>query len=190
VAYYSKAELLKIDFKSLGNDVRISKASSLDKSHQMEIGKNSRIDDFCALSGNISIGRNVHIAVHCSITASRELAHLEDFSGMAFSSHIFTSSDDYSGATMTNPTVPITFKNIQHGAVSLGRHVIVGSGTMIFPGVKIAEGCAISALSIVNKSTEPWGIYFGTPARRLKDRSKKLLELERQYLNESPDNES
>ena len=189
MAYYSQAELLKMGFKSLGNNVRISKLCSLDKSHQMAIGKNSRIDDFCALSGNISIGRNVHIAVHCSITASRELAELEDFTGVAFSSHIFTSSDDYSGATMTNPTVPINFKSIQHGAVSLGRHVIVGSGTMIFPGVKIAEGCAIGALSIVNKSTEPWGIYFGAPARRIKDRSKKLLEFERLYLDESPDNE-
>jgi len=155
----------------------------------MEIGENSRIDDFCALSGNISIGRNVHIAVHSSITASREIALLEDFSGMAFSSHIFTSSDDYSGATMTNPTVPIAFKNIEHGAVILRRHVIVGSGTMIFPGVEIAEGCAIGALSIVNKSTEPWGIYFGTPVRRIKNRSKNLLVLEEKYLHESHNDE-
>ncbi len=189
MAYYSQEELIKFDFKSLGNNVRISKTASLDKSHQMEIGENSRIDDFCALSGNISIGRNVHIAVHSSITASREIALLEDFSGMAFSSHIFTSSDDYSGATMTNPTVPIAFKNIEHGAVILRRHVIVGSGTMIFPGVEIAEGCAIGALSIVNKSTEPWGIYFGTPVRRIKNRSKNLLVLEEKYLHESHNDE-
>ena len=189
MAYYSQEELIKFDFKSLGNNVRISKMASLDKSHQMEIGKNSRIDDFCALSGNISIGRNVHIAVHSSITASREIALLEDFSGMAFSSHIFTSSDDYSGVTMTNPTVPITFKNIEHGVVILRRHVIVGSGSMIFPGVEIAEGCAIGALSIVNKSTEPWGIYFGTPVRRIKNRSKNLLDLEEKYLHESHNGE-
>lgn len=90
---------------------------------------------------------------------------------------------------MTNPTVPITFKNIEHGVVILRRHVIVGSGSMIFPGVEIAEGCAIGALSIVNKSTEPWGIYFGTPVRRIKNRSKNLLDLEEKYLHESHNGE-
>ena len=60
---------------------------------------------------------------------------------------------------------------------------------MIFPGVEIAEGCAIGALSIVNKSTEPWGIYFGTPVRRIKNRSKNLLELEEKYLHESQNGE-
>ncbi len=188
MAYYSKEELHKIEFKSLGNNVSISKQASLDKSHLMEIGMNSRIDDFCSLSGNISIGRNVHVAVHSSITASQELARLDDFSGMAFSSHIFTSSDDYSGESMTNPTVPIKFKRIVHGEVILARHVIIGSGSMIFPGVEVAEGCAVGALSIVNKNTQPWGIYVGTPARRVKDRSKNLLEFEKQYLLESPDN--
>ena len=187
MSYYSKDELSKLDFKSLGNNVRISKLASLDKSHQMSIGRNSRIDDFCALSGNVSIGRNVHIAVHCSITASQESATLNDFSGMAFSSHIFTSSDDYSGATMTNPTVPISYKNVTHGPVSLGRHVIIGSGSMIFPGVTIAEGCAVGALSIVNKSTQPWGIYFGSPARRIKERSMNLLLLEKKFLEDFPE---
>ncbi len=89
---------------------------------------------------------------------------------------------------MTNPTVPIRYKRIVHGEVRLGRHVIIGSGSMIFPGVEVAEGCSVGALSIVNKSTQPWGIYVGTPARRVKDRSKNLLEFEKQYLLESPDN--
>jgi acetyltransferase-like isoleucine patch superfamily enzyme len=37
-------------------------------------------------------------------------------------------------------------------------------------------------MSLVLKSTEPWGIYIGNPAKRLRDRKKDLLELEKEYL--------
>ena len=66
----------------------------------------------------------------------------------------------------------------------MGRHVIIGSGSVVFPGVKIAEGCSVGALSLVNKSTEPWGIYVGNPARRVKLRKQDLLLEEKRYLNE------
>ena len=40
---------------------------------------------------------------------------------------------------------------------------------IILPGVTIAEGCVIAAGAVVNKSTEPDGLYAGVPARRVKD---------------------
>ena len=62
--------------------------------------------------------------------------------------------------------------------VSLGRHVIVGSGSVILPGVVVGEGSSVGALSLVTKSLEPWGVFFGAPVRRLKSRSQRLLALE------------
>ena len=183
MGYLSKRELHKLNFVSLGKDVLISERASLHKSELMSIGDFSRVDDFCAISGNVHIGRNVHFAVHCSVTASRESASFGDFSGLAMSCHVFTSSDDYSGISLTNPTVPAEFKEINHGAISLGRHVIIGAASLVFPGVVIAEGCSVGAFSLVNQSTEPWGVYAGIPATRRKDRSKDLLLLEDKYLN-------
>jgi galactoside O-acetyltransferase len=182
MGYLSKRELSKLDFISLGNRVLISERASLHKAELMSIGDNSRIDDFCTVSGNVHIGRNVHISVHCSITASSEWAIFEDFSGLAMGCHVFTSSDDYSGKSMTNPTVPIQFKDINHGSVSLGRHVIVGASSVVFPGVNIADGCSVGSLSMVTKSTDPWGVYAGVPAIRVRERSKDLLLLEQEYL--------
>jgi acetyltransferase-like isoleucine patch superfamily enzyme len=182
--FLSAAELNALNFKYVGENVRLSSLASFDKPHLMSFGDNSRVDDFCALSGSITLGRNVHIAVMNSLTASEAPIQLSDFSGLAFGCKLFSSSDDYSGQTLTNPTVPARYKKITHGAISLGKHVIVGTNTIIFPGVDIAEGCAIGANSLVNKSTEPWGIYLGSPARRIKDRSKELLDYENQYLSE------
>jgi galactoside O-acetyltransferase len=34
----------------------------------------------------------------------------------------------------------------------------------------------------VNKSIDPWGVYVGIPAIRIKDRSKNLLEKEKQFI--------
>jgi acetyltransferase-like isoleucine patch superfamily enzyme len=42
----------------------------------------------------------------------------------------------------------------------------------VLPGVTIAYGCAIGALSLVARSTEPYGVYAGAPLRRLKDRAR------------------
>lgn len=186
MSYLSKSELHKMDFEYLGNDVKISDKASLDKTHLMSIGHRSRIDDFCAISGYVKIGRNVHIAVHSSVTASIDSISLSDFSGLAFSCHLFSSSDDYSGSSLTNPTIPQKFKAVSSGAIYLGRHVIIGSGSLVFPGVTIEEGCSFGAGSIINKDTKAWGIYVGAPARRIKERSKKLLDLEKSYLLEFP----
>ena len=54
------------------------------------------------------------------------------------------------------------------------------------PGVRVAEGTAVGAMSMVTKSTEPWSVYFGVPAKRLKARKKELLSLEKAYLDQFP----
>ena len=58
------------------------------------------------------------------------------------------------------------------------------SGTVILPNLIIGEGTAVGALSLVKKNLEEWSIYAGNPIKKIKDRSKKLLELEEQFLNE------
>lgn len=179
--FYSQSELKEFKFKYLGKNVLISKAATLYKTDLMSFSDNSRIDDFCALSGEISIGKNVHITVHCSLTASLSPIVIQDFAGMAPACHVFSSMDDYSGNTLTNPTVPPEFKNITHGTVSISRHVLIGTGSIVFPNLTIGEGCAIGAMTLVNKSLDPWGIYVGVPAKRIKERSKKLLALEKDF---------
>jgi acetyltransferase-like isoleucine patch superfamily enzyme len=182
MGYLGEIELRQLGFKYLGENVKISDKASIDKPERITLHDHARVDDFCALSGEINLGRNVHIAVHCSITASREPITLSDFSGLAFNCHLFSSSDDYSGRSLTNPTVPSEYKEIQHGRILLGKHVILGAGTIVFPGVEIADGCATGAMTVVTKSTEPWGVYLGAPAKRIKERKRDLLELETHYL--------
>lgn len=183
MAFLSEKLLKEMGFKSLGRDVKISDKAAIYNPELIEIGDYSRIDDFCVISGKISIGRNVHIAVFCNVAGGELGVTLEDFSGLAYGCHVFSQSDDYSGETLTNPTIPEKFKKVLRSPVTLRRHVIVGTCSVILPGVTLEEGTSVGAMSMVTKSTEPWSVYFGVPAKKLKSRKKDLLILEQEYLD-------
>jgi len=185
MAFYDQEELQKMNFKHLGENVKISNKASIYSHELISIGDNSRIDDFCVLSGNISIGANVHIAVLCNLAGGEQGIIMEDFSGLAYSVNVFTQSDDYTGTSLTNPTVPDKYKNETKKRVILKRHVIVGAGSIIFPGVILEEGCSVGAMAMVTRSTEPWKIYSGIPAKPIRDRKKDLLAFEKEYLKDA-----
>jgi acetyltransferase-like isoleucine patch superfamily enzyme len=185
MAWLTDKQLSLIPFKSIGPNVRISDKASIHNPEMIDIGMNSRIDDYCVVSGAVSIGRNVHIAVFCNIAGGEKGVSLDDFSGLAYGCHVFSQSDDYSGQTMTNPTVPKKYKNESKKSVYIGRHCIVGACSVVFPGVDMREGSALGAMSMLTKSTQAWKIYFGTPAKIIKNRDKGLLTLEKMYIEET-----
>lgn len=182
MAYYTSEQLNQLGFKYVGKNVKISDKAAIYNYDQIEIGDNSRIDDFCVISGKIKIGRNVHITPTCLVAGGIKGIVFEDFTTLAYGVKVFTQSDDYSGETMMNSTVPKEYKNEFMKEVIIKKQSIVGAGSIIMPGVILEEGTTIGAMSLVLKSTTPWGIYFGIPAIRKKDRKKDLLELEKQYL--------
>jgi galactoside O-acetyltransferase len=175
-SYYSEEELAHLGLASYGENVRLSRKASIYGIGNISIGSNVRIDDFCVLSGRITIGNYVHINPFTGIFAGDAGVFLEDFANLASRITIYAVSDDYSGDYMTSPLLPKEVTNITHAPVRIGRHVIIGTGTSILPGVSIGEGCAIGAMSLIKKDCKPWGIYGGIPCRFIKARSRKLLE--------------
>lgn len=182
MAFLNEEQLEKIGFRSIGLNVQISDRAAIYNADQIEIGDYSRIDDFCVVSGRVSIGRNVHVAVYCNVAGGEKGIVFDDFSGLAYGCHVFTQSDDYSGRSLTNPTVPDEFKKEVKKKIFVGKHSIVGTGSLVFPGVTLAEGTSVGALSMVTKSTEEWSVYSGIPAKRIKARRKDLLKYESEYL--------
>jgi len=183
----SRADLEKMGFKYLGKNVLISEKASFHNCGKIEIGDNTRIDDFCVLSagaGGIVIGRYIHVAAYTSFIGAGKIT-LEDFSNLSSRVAIYSSNDDYSGQHMTNPMVSKKFTNVQHDDVLIAKHVIVGCGAVILPGVRLEQGVAIGALSLVNKDCKEFGIYAGTPAKYIKERSRKLLEFEALFKKEA-----
>ena len=177
----SQQQIKSLGFARVGEKVFLSEKASFYNCASIQIGSNVRVDDFCVLSagkGGIVLGDYIHIAVYTSIIGQGKI-ELDDFSGLSSRVAIYSSNEDYSGATLTNPMVPAMYSGVIHADVSLAKHVIVGSGSVILPGVILHEGVAVAALSLVNKNCEPFGIYSGVPAKRIRNRKTDLLELER-----------
>ena len=180
----SQEELQSMGFAHVGTGVLISDRATFYGLQNIHLGDHVRIDDFCILSagaGGIHLGNYIHIACYSSLIGAGRI-ELHDFSNISSRVSIYSSSDDFSGQTMTNPTVPETFKNVKHAPVLVGRHAIVGSGSVILPGVRLEEGVAVGALSLVTSDCAEFGIYAGTPAKRISDRSRNLLALEAEFL--------
>jgi len=184
MSFYTQNELKQLGFKYLGDNVLLSKKASIYGYDRISIGDNTRIDDFVVISagaGGIDIGQNVHVAVFSSLIGAGKIT-LSNYSNISSRVSIYSSNDDYSGGTMTNPTIPECYTNVSHSDVYIGKHVIVGCGSIILPGITLREGVAIGALSLVNRCCDAFWIYSGAPAKKIKERKRDLLKLELEYL--------
>lgn len=183
-SFYNEEELRMLGLASYGENVLISRNAKIYGANNISIGNNVRVDDFCILSGKIKIGNNVHIAAGVYIFAGESGVFLNDFSGISSRTAIYAMSDDYTGKYMTNPTIPDRFRNVSGGFVYIGRHSLIGTGCTILPGVKIGDGASIGAMSLVNKDVEEYTMNVGIPCKKIKDRSKEMLEYEKKFLLE------
>jgi putative colanic acid biosynthesis acetyltransferase WcaF len=76
-------------------------------------------------------------------------------------SYLCTGSHDYRRADMPLIFAPIT----------LGSQVWVAAGSFIAPGVRVADGAVVGAMSVVTRSlVHPWTVYGGNPCRPIKER--------------------
>jgi len=172
--YYETAELRNMAFKSVGDETMISRRSTIIGLEQIELGSNVRIDDFATIvvgdGGYIRIGSQVHIASHSSILGAGGVV-MDDYSGLSQGARIYSATDDYINSVYLGPMAPLEERNIIKGLVSIGRYSIIGSGSIVLPGIKVEEGVTVGALSMVNKNLKSWGVYHGNPARRVSDKN-------------------
>lgn len=182
--YYRSEELRALGFRC-GDHVMVAKNCTIigleNRSFEnITFGHDVRIDGFttiAASSGHLHIGSYVHIGGYCFLSCGGGVT-LEDFSGLSQRVSVYSSSDDYSGQALTNPTVPREFLNVTTAPVHIERHVIVGSGSVILPGATLKEGASVGALSLVAKDLSGWTIYAGSPAKPIRERSQDLLKTE------------
>ena len=184
--FYTQKELKKFKFLSLGKNVLIKKNAGLYFTENISIGSNVRIDDNVIIVASnkkspVEIGNYVHIAANCYLAGSDGI-EMMDFSGISPGVLIFSGADDYGGNKLTNPTVEKKYTGGPSGKVKLCKHVIIGANSVVLPKVTINEGSSVGALSLVNKNCDSWGVYAGTPAKKIKNRSKNILTLEKKFL--------
>ena len=188
MAFLTPDQIAELGLTAVGENVLISDRAAIYGAERISIASNVRIDDFAIISagtGGIEIGNYVHVAAYVSLIGAERIS-LADFAGLSSRVAVYSSSDDYSGRALTNPTVPNRFKAVDSRPVTIGRHVIVGCGSVILPGVTLGEGVAIGSLTLVKKDCAPFSIHSGNPARCVGERSRQLLDREAELLASPP----
>lgn len=141
-------------------------------------GPHCRIDAYAVLTGPITLGKYVHIGTGSFLSGSNGLITMGDFSAVSPGVKVFTGSDDYTGESMTNPCVPLECRpKLHRGYVIIGKHCLVGTGSIVSPGVTMEEASCLGALSLGKGRMEEFWVYVGIPAKKKFWRKDDFLQL-------------
>ena len=181
--YLTAEALSSMPFKSMGHDVMIHERVTLVGIENISIGSHVRIDPEVILlaTGPVTIGCYCQISTGVFI-AARAGFEMKNFANIAHGARIYTINDDYSGEHLMGPTIPAELSALRAGAVLMQEYTTVATGAIVLPGVTLAEGSVLGALSMMTHSTEPWMIYGGVPAKPLKERRRDMIRKGQELL--------
>lgn len=142
------------------------------------VGEHSIVDDYSYFSTRVTIGVCSHVASGCTVGGgAAHLFSLGDFSSVSAGVRIWCASNDF-----VNDVVAILPPGLEAeavectpitGDVTFSSCTGIGANSVVMPGNTIPEGTVIGATSFVPSRFpfEPWGVYAGTPVRRVADRN-------------------
>lgn len=146
---------IKTSFKNCGKNVKIGKGSK-----------------FTGIK-NISVGNNVFIGDDCSFLCTRANVRIGD--GVMFGPNVTVITGSHE---TRNTDVPMYLLKDDNKSQDLDEDIIfegdnwVGASAIILKGVTIAKGTVVAAGAVVTKSTKPFSIVAGVPAKYIKNRIK------------------
>ena len=184
-SFYTQEELEQFGFKYLGSNVKLSRKASIYSPWTISIGDNTRIDDFCILSGNIDLGAYIHISAYSALYGGSRIV-VENFATISARCTIYSQNDDYSGEYMINSTIPEEYTNVYQSPVILRKYSVVAAGCIILPGCELRPGACLGAMSLLKTSIPYCETWAGIPARYISERSDDHLYSSKPSFNENP----
>ena len=138
--------IYRLSGMKIGNGTKITKGIYVDRPDGVIIGDNCFFNHFVHLHNGadpnttITFGNNVFVGPEAKFfCASHEIATEKQRAG----------------------------KNL-YSSIVIEDGVWIGANSTIFPGVTVSKGGVIGACSVLNKSTEPNSLYYGSPAKEIR----------------------
>ena len=166
-------ENVKAKLKSVGEGVRLMPLAKIANAHVVEFGDFCRVRDFVFIWG----GQGVKIGKHCDIQPhvvvwGGGLLEIGDRVSVGPGSVLLTAVYSHEqGLKMVDGLGEGSAKAL-YGKLVVGSDVYIGANCTLMPDISVGEGAVVGAGSFVNKDCEPWGIYVGSPAKKIAERPK------------------
>ena len=182
---------VKPHLKKCGVGVIIHPLAKIIHPHLVEIGDHSRLCDHVYMHSvvGVTVGRYTDIQMFTSIWASGE-TRLGSFNNIGPGVTFLSGKVNLEECGFMSSVVPPEFQVFHPGLIVTEDHVYIGANCTLMQNITIGEGVVVGANSFVNKDLEPWGVYVGCPARKIAERPKDVIELEKkldEWEKENPD---
>lgn len=162
--------------KFCGSDVRLYPLCKIIRAGNAELDNNCQIFDFVFIDAGkmLKIGKYSTLTWHVLIEGGAN-TFIGDRVFIGPGSKILTSTYRIN-SFYTVEFLPDDCMEIAYGDITIKDDAYVGASCIIMPGITIGEGAVVGANSLVNKDLEPWGIYVGSPCKKIGERTKPTLE--------------
>lgn len=163
-------ENVKDKLRSCGEGVKIYPMAKIAFPHVVDLGSHSKIRDFAFIFAGegVKIGEYTDVQPHTIIWGGGLTIIGDRVStgpGTVFLSATYSHAAGLKMVDGMGEGESVTLG----GRLVVDNDVYIGARSTIMP-VTIGEGCVIGAGSFVNRDCAPWGIYVGSPARRIGER--------------------
>lgn len=173
-------------FRSIGDDVHIDDGAYFKRPELVTIGDHCAFDNGLHMTTAGVFGSYNHVGPFVSIIGGSESEFLmDDFATIAAGARIICKGEEHLGAGLIGPTIPDKYSDkLIGGKVRLGKFANILTNAVIFPGVSIAEGAVVGAGTVMHFDAEPWTVYLGNPARKIKIRDGSVMRRYGEHLLE------
>ena len=170
-------ENVKSKLKKVGKEVRIMPLAKIANPGVVEFGDFCRVRDFVFFWGGqgVKVGQYCDIQPHVVVWGGGSLEIGDRVSvgpGTVLLTAVYSHEE---GLKMVDGLGEGSAKAL-YGKLVIGSDVYIGANCTLMPDITIGEGAILGAGSFVNKSCEPWGIYVGSPAKKVAERPKVKAE--------------
>lgn len=146
-----------------------NKAVCLYQLSKIKHGKNCNIRGQGTFTGRIFLGDDVTIGTHSCFLSTG--ADLRIGNKVLFGPHVYIITGNHQVNRIGEYITDVNLKTESCDEdVTIEDDCWIGAGVVILKGVTIRRGSVIGAGSVVTKSTEPYSINAGNPAKKIKMR--------------------
>ena len=167
----------KLVFAKIGTDVLIDIGVVFSAPQNIICGNRVWFDTYSMINtpiDQIEIGDQVHIGPYSYLGGKKKIT-LKNFTAITCGSKIFSGSTNIpiKNNLILNPMIikkDYEKDGLNDGEVILEENSVILANCTVSPGIIIGKGSMLLPNSFLNKSTEPYSINLGVPAKKIADR--------------------
>lgn len=165
-------ENVRSKLKSCGKDVKLYPMAKIAFPQNVSLGNNVKVRDFAFIFAGegLVVGDFTDIQPH-TVVWGGGLTILGDRVSTGPGTVFLSATYSHAPGLRMVDGLPKGAAVAIGGKLVVGNDVYIGARSVIMP-VTIGEGAIIGAGSFVNKDCEPYGIYVGSPAKKIGERPK------------------